>query len=89
MKKINRLDAFFLYRILLGRNPTPEENKNICSLNITFQEYLDSIVNSQEYSKSTCFMPPGHEFMSELKDFKFYFNTSDHEMSVKMAIDDY
>jgi FkbM family methyltransferase len=34
-------------------------------------------------------MPPGHEFMSELKDFKFYFNTSDREMGVKMAIDDY
>ena len=87
--KINRLDAIFMFRILFLRNPNAVELMNIHSLDATYSEYLDQLLSSPEFSRTMRFVPPGHEFMAELPDFKFYFNTSDREMGLRMAIGSY
>lgn len=87
--KILPIDAFFIYRILLNRNPGPEEINNMVKLDVPFRDYLESILSSEEFSKTTRFFPQNHEFMVELEDFKFYFNTSDREMGVRMALKQY
>lgn len=84
--KINRLDALFMFRILFGRNASPDELIRIYNLNATYSEFLNQLVSSPEFSRTTRYIPPGHEFMAELPDFKFFFNTSDREMGVRMAM---
>jgi FkbM family methyltransferase len=85
-KEITPIDAFFSYRLLLGRNPDPSiELPGILSISGTFREFLNTLLASEEFSKTVNFMPPNKLLMGELDGFRFWFNTADREMGAAMA----
>ena len=87
---VNPADAFFLYRLLLGRNPSATVDLPMLMRNgETFRELLQRVLDSDEFARVATFMPPHREWMSELDGFRFWFNTSDREMGVVMAIGQY
>ena len=82
-------DAFFAFRILLGRNPDPDtELPSLvdAASRQTLRELLNSLLTSKEFAGRTAFMPPGHQLMAELREFKFWFDTGDAEMGVRMGL---
>ena len=84
---VNPVDAFFVYRLLLGRNPDPHsELPTLLEDRRTFRELLDEVLSSREFSYSSGFFPPNHLLMSEVEGFRFWFNSSDREMGVVMAL---
>ena len=87
---VNPADAFFMYRLLLGRNPSATVDLPALMRNgKTFRELLQSVLDSDEWARVATFMPPHHVWMSELDGFRFWFNTSDREMGVAMAMGRY
>ena len=89
-RKLNPVDAFFAYRILLGRNPhVDSELPYLLSDNETYREFISRLLNSDEFKKVAMFMPPNKELMIKLNDFRFWFNTCDKEMGVQMALGNY
>ena len=90
-RKLNPVDAFFAYRILIGRNPdlNIELPGFLSNDRQTFREFLKSLLNSDEFKNNTSFLPPDKELMVELSDFRFWFNSSDREMGVRMAFGRY
>jgi FkbM family methyltransferase len=89
-RQLNPVDAFFTIRLLLGRNPDLEnELPHILTDTRTFREFLNDLLNSDEFSHCTGFVPPNRVFMAELQDFRLWFNTSDREMGMIMASGQY
>ena len=87
---VNPADAFFLYRLLLGRNPdTAVELPGLLSDRRTFRELRQSVLDSDEFAGNGTFTPPHRLWMAELEEFRFWFNTSDREMGVVMAMGRY
>lgn len=86
---VNPADAFCLYRLLLGRNPDAAVDlPGLLSDPRTFRELKQSVLDSDEFGSGT-FTPPHRRWMAELDEFRFWFNTSDREMGVVMAMGRY
>jgi len=86
--RMSALDAVFAFRLLLGRNPAQgaELTQLVeCCDHITLREFLASVLASEEFSRQPRFIPPHHLLMAELTEFRFWFDTTDTEMGVKMA----
>jgi FkbM family methyltransferase len=89
-RAVNPADAFFMYRLLLGRNPSATVDLPALMRNgKTFRELLQSVLDSDEWARAGTFTPPHRLWMSELDGFRFWFNTSDREMGVVMAMGQY
>ena len=89
-KALEPLDAFFAYRLFLGRNPdAQEELPNLLSRKETLREFLCTIQESPEFARTGGFFPPQKLLMAEVEGFRFWFNTSDREMGVAMALGSY
>ena len=89
-KALEPLDAFFAYRLFLGRNPAAEEElANLLSRKGTLREFLCMLQDSPEFARTGGFFPPQKLLMSEVEGFRFWFNTSDREMGVAMALGAY
>ena len=87
---VNPADAFFMYRLLLGRNPSATVDlPALMRDGRTFRELLQHVLDSDEWARVATFMPPHHVWMSEIDGFRFWFNTSDREMGVAMAMGRY
>ena len=87
---VNPADAFFLYRLLLRRNPSATVDLPVLlGDTATFRELLQRVLDSDEFARGGTFTPPHRLWMTELEDFRFWFNTSDREMGVVMALDRY
>ena len=79
-----------MYRLLLGRNPNATVDlPALLSNRRTFRELRQSVLDSDEFARDGTFTPPHRLWMSELDDFRFWFNTSDREMGVVMAMGQY
>ena len=86
----NPVDAFFLYRLLLGRNPDPTVDLPwLLTSHRTFREVRQSVLDSDEFAGTGTFTPPHREWMAQLDEFRFWFNTSDREMGTVMAMGRY
>jgi FkbM family methyltransferase len=80
-------DAFFAYRLLLSRHPDKAtELPNLASTSQTYREFLTSLLDSQEFYQTGGFLPPHAVLMAEVEGFRFWFDTSDREMGVRMAL---
>ena len=87
---VNPADAFFLYRLLLGRNPDPAlELPGLLNDPRTFRQLKQGVLDSDEFAGNATFTPPHRHWMADLDDFRFWFNTSDREMGVMMAMGRY
>jgi len=85
-RPVSPADAFFLYRLLLGRNPDRrQELPAICSSGQSYSDFLESVLRSPEFKQARQLLPANQLLMAELADFRFWFNTSDREMGVAMA----
>lgn len=85
-RQVNPVDAFIAFRLLLGRNPNlAQELPRILADTRTFREFLDDLLNSEEFSRCTGFIPPNRILMASLENFRLWFNTSDREMGLVMA----
>lgn len=83
-RQLNPVDAFFSYRIMLGRNPNlTNEVPELLSDKQTFREFINNLLKSPEFKG---FFPPNKELMIELDHgIRFWFNTNDREMGTMMA----
>lgn len=89
-RQLNPIDAFFAFRLLLGRNPDlVSELPRILSDTRTFREFLTELLHSQEFSYRTGFIPPNRMFMADLNGFRLWFNTTDREMGMVMSAGHY
>jgi FkbM family methyltransferase len=89
-RAVNPADAFFMYRLLLGRNPSATVDLPALLRNgRTFRELLQCVLDSDEFARGGTFTPPHRLWMSELDGLRFWFNTSDREMGVVMAMGQY
>jgi FkbM family methyltransferase len=89
-RQVNPVDAFFTYRLILGRNPDlVNELPHILTDTRTFREFLVDLLGSDEFSHCTGFIPPNRVFMVELQDFRLWFNTSDRELGLVVATGQY
>jgi FkbM family methyltransferase len=89
-RQLNPVDAFFAFRLLLGRNPDPvDELPGIMNDRRTFREYLTNLLNSDEFSRCVGFMPPNRMLMTDLSDFRLWFNSADREMGLLMSTGKY
>lgn len=89
-RQLNPVDAFFAFRLLLGRNP--EYSRELPALltdTHTFREFLSDLLHSEEFSRCVGFVPPNRVFMAQLEDFRLWFNTSDREMGMIMVSGQY
>ena len=87
---VNPADAFFMYRLLLGRNPNvTSELPALLTHSETFRELRQRVLDSDEFAKNGSLTPPRRLWMTELEGFRFWFNTSDREMGVVMATGQY
>ena len=87
---VNPADAFFLFRLLLGRNPDPATDlTGLLSDPRTFRELKQAVLDSDEFAGNGTFTPPHRLWMAELDHFRFWFNTSDREMGAVMAMGRY
>jgi FkbM family methyltransferase len=89
-RQLTPIDAFLAFRLLLGRNPDlTHELPSILADTRTFREFLTDLLNSDEFSHCTGFIPPNRMLMSKLEDFRLWFNTSDREMGLVMTSGQY
>jgi FkbM family methyltransferase len=89
-RQVNPVDAFFAYRLLLGRNPDLiNELPHILADTRTFREFLADLLSSDEFSRCTGFVPPNRVLMTELQGFRLWFNTSDRELGLVVATGQY
>ena len=89
-RQLNPVDAFFAFRLLLGRNPNlVEELPRLLTDKRIFREFLDELIHSNEFSLRTRFFPPNRIFMAELPDFRLWFNTTDRDMGMIMISGQY
>jgi FkbM family methyltransferase len=88
--RVSPVDAFFAYRLLLGRHPDQHtELPALLNDPRTFREFLNDLLSSPEFGKTAGLFPPGQFLMAEVEGFRFWFNTSDREMGVTMALGRY
>lgn len=86
-RQLNPADGFFVYRLLLGRNPDDNgELTELITSRRTFREFMDALLASPEYRYSSGIFPAGRLLMAEPEGFRFWFNSSDREMGVPMAL---
>jgi FkbM family methyltransferase len=88
-ERLNLSDAVYAYRILLGRNPDLQQELSHLiwlSQSKSLKEFLSELLSSKEFQTLTGFIPSNHVLMAELDDFRFWFNTSDTEMGVRMGM---
>ncbi len=58
-RQLNPVDAFFAFRLLLGRNPNlVEELPRLLTDKRTFREFLDELIHSDEFSHRRDFSRP-------------------------------
>jgi len=89
-RQLNPVDAFFAFRLLLGRNPEPTRELPALLIDThTFREFLSDLLHSEEFSRCVGFMPPNRVLMAQLEDFRLWFNTSDREMGAIMVSGQY
>ena len=87
---VNPADAFFMYRLLLGRNPDVAlELPALLQEAATFRELRQRVLDSDEFAKGGSLSPPHQVWMTALEGFRFWFNTSDRDMGVVMAAGQY
>ena len=87
---VNPADAFFMYRLLLGRNPDVRSDlPGLLHSPETFRELRQRVLDSDEFANGGSFTPPHRTWMTEVEGFRFWFNTSDREMGVVMATGQY
>ncbi len=87
---VNPADAFFAYRLFLGRHPDrSSELPHLVASSQSFREFLRGLLDSQEYADTGGFPPPHKQLMTEVNGFRFWFDTSDREMGVLMALGKY
>jgi len=87
---VNPADAFFMYRLLLGRNPNvASELPALLQKPCTFRELRQRVLDSDEFAKGGSLTPPHRLWMTALEGFRFWFNTSDRDMGVVMAMGQY
>ena len=87
---VNPADAFFIYRLLLGRNPNvASELPALLQEPGTFRELRQRVLDSDEFAKGGSLTPPHRLWMTALEGFRFWFNTSDRDMGVVMAMGQY
>ena len=79
------IDKLFTLRIVLGRMPGDAETGHLIDNDETYREFLSGVLESGEFSGRFDFIPPGMQLMSEINGFRFWFNTADREMGVRMA----
>ena len=87
-EKVKLLDAVFAYRLLLGRNPSVEgeiPHLEFLSTQISLRGFLAQIKLAEEFKRQVGVMPAGHVLMAELPEFRFWFDTADPEMGVRMG----
>lgn len=87
--KVSLLDAVFAYRLLLGRNPDANvEMPHLAEVAQvrTLREFLADLRDSGEFKGQVGLVPSGHALMAELSDFRFWFNTTDSEMGMRMGL---
>src|SRR3954470_5378067 len=85
--KVSPADAFFAYRLLLGRNPGgPGELDAALHGAPTLREFLARLLDSSEFGNTGGFLPAGRLLMTEVEGFRFWFDTGDREMGVPMAL---
>jgi len=87
--KLSLLDAVFAYRLLLGRNPDRGlELPRLAALAqvATLREFLAGLRDSDEFKGQVGLVPAGHVLMAKLADFRFWFNTTDSEMGLRMGM---
>jgi FkbM family methyltransferase len=88
--QLNPVDAFFAFRLLLGRNPDlTSELPRILTDTRSTREFLADLLNSDEFSRCVGFVPPNRVLMAKLEDFRLWFNTSDREMGLTMTSGQY
>ena len=86
-RPVNPADAFFAYRLLLGRNPdTTSELPGLLNSEQTFRQFMTKLLESPEYRHCSGIFPAERLLMAEVEGFRFWFNTSDREMGVIMAL---
>ena len=86
-ERLRTIEAFFAYRLLLGRTPDlATEIRPIGGSRQTFREFLSSLLASPEFGYSSGIFPSNRMLMSEVEGFRFWFNSSDREMGVPMAL---
>ncbi len=89
-RQLNPVDAFFAFRFLLGRNPDlAAELPHILTDRRSTREFLNALLNSDEFSHCLGFVPPNRVLMAELEGFRLWFNTSDREMGMAMVSGQY
>jgi FkbM family methyltransferase len=86
-RDMNLADAFFAYRLLLWRNPDlAAELPHLLANPQTVRQFVWRVVNSSEFYQTGGLLPPNRLMMTEWEDLRFWFNTSDREMGVRMAL---
>jgi FkbM family methyltransferase len=86
----NPADAFFMYRLLLGRNPDPTVDLPwLLGAHRTFRDLRQTVLDSDEFAANGTFTPPHRQWMAQLEAFRFWFDTSDRDMGTVMAIGRY
>ena len=81
------LDLVYIYRILLDRNPSIAELAYLDwrSVDVLREDFIAEIKRSPEFRTHLNFVVPGHLLMADLAEFRFWFNTSDVEMGLRMG----
>jgi FkbM family methyltransferase len=86
-RQLNPVDGFFTYRLLLGRNPNCNgELTDLMNSKQTYRQFLSRVIDSPEYEHSGGLLPPNRLLMAETEGFRFWFNSSDREMGVRMGL---
>jgi FkbM family methyltransferase len=88
-RQLNPVDAIAAYRLLLGRSPDAAEIQSFIGSRLTLREFLDRLTASAEFDGAGGLFPPNRILMSEVEGFRFWFNTSDREMGMSMALGRY
>jgi FkbM family methyltransferase len=88
-RALNPIDAVCAYRLLLGRNPGAAELTSFLGSSLTLREFLSTLTSSREFSGSGGVFPPDRRLLAEIEGFRFWFNSSDREMGVPMALGRY
>jgi FkbM family methyltransferase len=86
---LNPIDAVGAYRLLLGRSPSARELESCLGSSLTLREFLVRLTESPEFDGAGGLFPPNRRLMAEVEGFRFWFNTSDREMGVPMALGRY
>lgn len=89
-KNVEPVDAFFAFRLLLGRNPEiATELNDVLNSGLSQRQFISKLLDSPEFFHNVNYLPPGRTLLAELEGFRFWFNTGDREMGVRMGMDDY